>query len=489
MARPDRIRLFRLLFPALLAIAPSCIQQNMSLGSAYVPQNQYIYLDQAEFDLPVGINYPDSLNTELSDYLQVGSISSEEYGNVTVGAAVSIVPSCTFKEWGGNPVFKEMKLTLAMSSLQALEQSQLYIPQNIYVHRLTRDLDSTTVYGNSIKPGDYTPGQCCTGVNVTTGLDTMFISFPEEFARPIFAMDSMTLDSVELFCKQFKGLYINTDKRASDDIGGRISEFRVSDNPSIELIYTSTRKDGYRRDTVEYFWLVGYGAYSLMTIERDRKINTTDRAESIIKTDGIAGATPFINGRELRNQLDKWLEINGLDRNKVMISKAMIEFPVSFAGHHSDYAAYPGNLFPCRRVRDSLNNVVYMPLSEIYSSEYSQGDMLTNIDDGDKCYYYRPDAALYIQSLLKEEDIEKVDDTYDVWMMPTSTYTVTTKRKSTAINDYYNYYYYSYYGIDLNSTTQSFYCCDNTTYFQGNLNGTGAKRHPKLYLTYTVSGK
>lgn len=487
MARANSRLLVPFLLLASLGAFSSCVEENTTLGSAYIPQNQFINLAQTEFDLPVGINYPDSLNTEMSDYLQLGSISTEEYGNVTVGAAVSIVPSCTFKEWGEDPVFKEMTLSLCMSSLQTLDESQMYIPQNIYVHRMKRDLDSTTLYGNSIKPGDYTEEQCCIGVNVTTGLDTVLISFPEEFARPIFAMDSMTLDSVQLFCKQFKGLYINTDKRGSKDIGGRISEFGVSNASPLELVYTSTRKDGYRRDTSELFWLVGYGAYSIMTIDRDSLIAKCEKAESVIKTDGIAGATPFVNGRKLRAQLDKWLEASGLDRKNIMISKAVLDFPITYSGHHSDYNAYPGNLFPCCRMRDSIGDVIYMPINEIYTAEYSQGYLLTNIDDGNKCYYYRPDAALYIQSLLKE-DLDKVDDTYDIWMMPTSTYTITKRKNSSAINDYYNYYYYSYYGIDLNSTTQTLYSCDNTTYYQGTLNGTGAKNHPKLRITYTVSG-
>lgn len=470
---------------ALLTIATSCVDVDNTVGSSYVPLDQNIYILTQEFDLPVGHRYPDSLNTELFDYLPVGSISTPEYGNVTVGAAVSIVPSLQFKEWGENPVFKSMVLSLATSSVQTLDDNQKYIPQNIYVHRLTKDLDSTMVYGNSLNESDYTAQQCCKGANITTGLDTVYIEFPEEFAKPIFSMDSTTMDSVELFVKKFKGLYIRTDKRRANDIGGRLSEFNIS-KPCLTLNYTSTRKsDGQRRDTSEQFYLSGSMAHGIMTLDHDRNIPEKKLAETEIRTEGLGGITPFVSGKELRDIFDKWMEGMGVNRNNLMVSKAVIELPVHFSGSYENYVTYPINLFPARRMKDSIGNVVYMPINEIYTQDYNNGSLVTNLDDGKDAYYYRPDAALFIQSLIKE-DYDKVDSSYDIWLMPTSSYSVTTKKNNSAISDYYSYYYYSYYGVDINSSTQTFYCVDNLTYYQGTLSGTAADLRPKLKLTYTV---
>ena len=472
---------------ALLALSSlgSCVSIDNTIGSSYVPLDQIIYIKDTTFNVPVGLRYPDSLNMELFDYLPVGSISSQEYGNITLGTAVSIVPTGQFSGWGGEPEFKSMVLALATSSLQTLSDDQRFIPQNIYVHRLTRELDSSLVYGKPLDPSYYSPKQCCEGTNVTMGADTVYIRFPKEFAQPLFSMDSTVLDSVQLFCKQFMGLYIRTDRRDRNDIGGRISEFDIS-SPCLTLTYTSTRSDGYRRDTVESFMLGGTLAYGFITVERDSLMVPCAEARDEIRSEGIGGITPYINGRQLRDALEEWMKKLGISGRNIMVSKAQFELPVDFSGVYSDYYYYPSNMFPCRRHRDSTGAVIYAPISEIYTAEYDIGTLVKNIDDGRNCYFYRPDAALYIQSLLKE-DYEKVDDTYDIWLMPTASYSVSTASDRPYINDYYNQMYYSYYGIDLNSNTQTFYCVDNLTYYQGTLNGTAAPAHPTLKITYTIT--
>jgi hypothetical protein len=119
-----------------------------------------------------------------------------------------------------------------------------------------------------------------------------------------------------------------------------------------------------------------------------------------------------------------------------------------------DMTKYPTNLYPCHRLLDtSYNQKFFYPMEDINVEGYNIGKM-----DRSLCQYYM-DVPSTIQDFVSK-DKKDLDDTYDMWLMPTF------------------------------GTTDSYdnltYSIDCTTYFTGKINGPLMDRKPKLRLIYSV---
>jgi len=491
--------------------AASCINTDKTLGADYVPTNQDITIKTVEFDLPIGQRLADSLQTTVGNEVTIGSICTEKYGTYNIGTALAISPAADSILWGGDPQFIDMSISMVLSSTQTLDDDQKHIPQNIYVHQLTVELDSTHVYSNSLKESDINGPSVCQGKYVYTGGDTLDIHFTKAFGESFFKVDREALDSTELFVKQIYGLYFSTDP-ADPQVGtGRISTFDVSSS-YLTLTYSSLPEGAERRrDTTVYFNLGTYTA--LRRIEGGNKALETNNTSDSIIYEGLTGVKPYINGAELKKMLDKWMEENDIEKSCLIVAKATMEFPFEYGGDPSQFDHYPDNLYLTSRVRGSVYTV-YSPISEIYQSSYDKGTINRSL------FYFKPDAALLMQSLIRK-DAADITDQDDIWIIPTITYT-TSDDSSSSYYDYYNYYnnyynnyyggyggygygysgygygnygygyddYYNYYNYynsySSSSSGETYYYTDTANYTICTLNGTGAARHPKLKLTYTV---
>ena len=115
---------------------------------------------------------------------------------------------------------------------------------------------------------------------------------------------------------------------------------------------------------------------------------------------------------------------------------------------------YPTNLYPAHRVIDtSYNKKFFYPMADINVAGYNIGGQ-----DRSLCQYYM-DIPSTIQDFVTMDKSE-LDDSYDMWLMPTF-----------ASTDSYD------------NTTYSIDC---TTYYTGKLNGPLMERKPKLLLIYSV---
>lgn len=456
----------------------SCISTDYTLGSSFVPTNRNIPISDTTLSINLGQRYPDSLQTYTSGTAIVGSINTDKYGCVSVGTAMTISPATDSIQWGGSPVFVSMRLAIPASSCQVMDDSQMNIPQNIYVHRLKVELDSTMIYYNSLKPSHYEEGTCSKGTQIYTAGDSLCISFPEEFGKPLFDLDPTIMDSTELFLKHFYGIYLDTDDARPNS--GRLNKFNLS-NAVINFTFNSENGEGHRRDTTVYFYVGDYSC--LLKVDQDRLIPECDSCDQIAVYNGLAGIKPFIDARKLRNHFAELAKARGVEARAVMIAKAQFEFPFEYPGYSDAFDTWPSNMYLCRRLRDTTGVVYFATIDEIYSSTYDIGTM-------NRSYMsYCPDAALYIQSLLNTSE-EEVDDTFDLWLIPSSSYETTTSSS----NDYYasNYYslyssyYYGYNPYGSSSTTSTYYIVDNVNYLNCELYGTKAERHPTLKVTFTV---
>ena len=467
----------------------SCISVDYSLGSAYVPSNQYIEIEVAEIDLPICQQMADSIQTSISSTATFGIIRSEEYGEFSAKAIFSITPAYDSTILGDNPVFKDAYATIALSKAQYLEDDQERIPQNIHVYQLNKEIDSSMIYSCSITRDDYDKTPVTFENTIYTGGETFDIHFTDEFAKPILDMTFEQLDSTELFVKSFYGIVVETDDLEEGAIGGRLNILDLSDS-YMYLTYTSTNYEGRRRDTTLTFCLGSYFALSAYNSGSGKLIDEGDPRKSIYM-ESLSGIKPVVPAGELKNAIESWAVDNGIDLSSLLVAKAALTFPFEYTGNADDYSNWPGSLYPCRRVLDTAGRYWYTALDELDESEMDHGSANYSL------FQFRSDAALYVQDLIRT-DYEDLTLEDDLWMIPTVEYTTTTTTSnpyssyyspySSYYGSYYSSYYSSYYGYSssYSTTTTTYNYPDIYYYSQCALNGTEAERHPTLRLTYTL---
>lgn len=429
----------------------SCIPVDNTLGSALVPTNQDISIHSVEFDLPVELRMCDSLQTSVSSSVTVGAIRSKDFGLFHSDGAMTITADTDSIIWGDNPIFQQMYLTLTLDGSQTLSDDQSFIPQNFRVYQMNRVLDSTDTYNNCLGPDDYNHTPVSKGTAVVLGGDVE-IQLTEEFGRKFFQYNHTVLDSAELFAKQFPGLYITCDDPEEGIEGGRLNGIDLSSSFAY-LTYETRDDNGDRIIKTASF---GLGDVYCVNVSRSSAGSlVTDKPEETIYMEGLCGVKPFIQAKKVRSMITDWAAKEGYDLNTILIAKATLEFPFEYdTADEKCLDNFPANLFPCQR-KSVAGYRYYSPIDEINDPEtYDNGSANRSL------LFYRPDVALFIQSLIRTPE-SSLSDSDDIWMMPTLTYQ------------------------DSNTGTTSYFA-DYNYYTQCRLNGTGAERHPKLKITYSV---
>lgn len=332
-------------------------------------------------------------------------------------------------------------------------QSQEGIAQNIYIYKLTRSLDSTTLFNTSLTAADYDPTPISVGSPIFFGDDSLKIYLSEDYGKELLKTTPAEFDSLSLFVERVKGLYITTDTPDLVAEGGRLNYLNLGES-YIYLNYylTDPERDFNRFDTTETF-MVGYGfAVNSLRTSSDALANDTPGDKLYIES--MSGIKPKINGDKLKKILTEWMEENGYNNKNVLISRASLDFP--YEADYSDYDIldnqYPSNIFPCYKYAspDSLQS--YRPLEEIYSNT-SIGQINRSL------LKYTCDITDYVQSLIKK-DAAKITSEDDLYISPVYSYTDSSSN--------------TYYAFD----------CDN--YRKAILNGPTSERKPTLTLTFAI---
>lgn len=445
-----------LLSATLLSLTSSCITKDYTLGNSFIPSDQFISLRTADFDLPVQLRMADSLQTSSSGSISVGSISTNLFGTTRIAAAATLTPSVDSIIWGKNPTVVNTYLSLTLSGAQYMSDDQQYILQNLYIHELTSPLDTTDYYNNSLTDMDYNPVPVSDGAVVYDGTETILIPLKKEFMAKLFQYTMEQLDSTEYMVNHFYGLYLRADDVEEGSEGGRINDFSISDS-YVVMTYSYIDDDGNQKEKTLSFDLGQY--WTVNRVSSGSSHLVTDDAKTAIYSDGLCGVKPFISAKAIKQMLDKWMQQNNLDKSKILVTRASLEFPFEYTGSGSDYGNYPTNLFPCRRMfsDDTKKIIYYNPNTEIEDNTFNHGDINRSL------FYYKPDAGIYIQKLIKG-NLNDFNSTYDLWLMPTITY------------------------VDSN-TGKTYYYVDYNNYYQMVLNGTKSARHPVMHLTYAIIGE
>ena len=436
---------------AALSSLTACITTDPTLGSALVSEDQDITIHTASFDLPVDMKMADSLQTTVSQNMTVGAIRTGRFGLFHCDAAAALTASTDSIVWGRNPTVRSLTLTLTLDTTLVVDKSQLYIPQNIYVHRLKVQLDSTRVYNNSLTENDYDHELLSEGGLVYTGGETYGVTLKKSLAEELFRYPTATLDSASLFMQQCRGLYFRCDDPIEGQEGGRLNCFDLS-NSYLSLNYEYDDDDGVHKAGFAYFMLGEYYSVNICS-SGSGALEKADPAQALY-LEGLCGIKPHVDARTLRAKVVSWAASQQIPLENLVIAKATLSLPFDYDGHYDQFDHYPSTLYPCTRERNESSFLSYAPILEIQDENMESGTIDRSLLE------YKSNISIYLQDLVRK-DAGAVTDEDDLWIMPTLSY--------------YN-----------SNTSTTYYYVDYFNYTQSVLNGTAAARHPVVHLTYTV---
>lgn len=446
----------------------SCITVDKSVGSDYIPDDHKLKMLSASLPLPVTLKMADSIQGVTTSYSTIGAFRTKEFGVAEFGVAGNISPVNTMLDLGKDPKIISTYLNLPLAAVASgaslntssviLDPSQKGITQNINVYRLKKQLDSTTLYANSISEDDYHHTLLNTSAATYFGGDSIKIYLDNKFGAELLNATAEELDSLALFSERHPGLYITCDPPAGNIEGGRLSLFDATSSfIYLKCNFQPTWEEGLARKDTLIAITLGYG-YTLNTSKYSSKNLETDEPLEELPIEGIGGIAPYVDVADLKDVLNSWAAENGYDPAKVLIAKATLVFPFELP-ENLDIVPYryPSYLFPVNRkfANDTTDVKYYYPLEDYNSTDNPMGVMNRSL------LQYNCDVSSTIQKIMNKDKSE-LDDSYSFWFYPLRSET----------DSYYGYT--SYY-------------INNYTYFNAKINGPAHPvRQPELQIVYAV---
>ncbi|MBO8473343.1 MAG: hypothetical protein IAB81_06895 [Bacteroidetes bacterium] len=507
----------------LLFSAVSCIEMDPGTGYDLIPEDQLLKTRQKTIDLPVSLKMADSIATTSGTSIVFGSINSERTGTSKYGCATTLVPipDSSVIDVGSNRRIKEFYLALELRRTECMDESSKHILQNVYVYRMLKDFDSTTVYNCSMTDDYYDRSNPISLPGITyNGGDTLNILLSHEYAAEILdilADDPAIVDTLSDFNKILHGIYIETGEPLAGINEGRVNNFKIQSYGRIRY----TADFGERKD-IDTSVLFGTGItsnsvstyFALNTSSLGSKGFETESATESILVEGNSGIKPVISSTDITEAVKGIASEEGVTTDRIMISRASIIMPYEFPADYTELdELYPSILSPSIKLHTEDGRVLYTCISDVNISDEDPGNINRSLGQ------YSPDITHYLQRLLKKETDELSEDD-DIWLIPTTDEAdsndedTSDDSESSYYYNYYNPYYYydpygygygygyggyydyygynpygyygnSYYGTSDESSSETI-TLDNVSYFSAVLNGTEAERRPRLVITYII---
>ena len=391
----------------------SCITIDKTLGNNLIPTDQDLTLYTATFDLPIFSKPSDSLQTNNHYFIYdsempffFGACRDPLFGLTQAGTVFQFFPYNAYGSsiaYGDNPEPVSLTLSLYNPVLIVLDQNQISIPQNIFIHEVTSDLSYRSAYNNSLLPQDWNPTPISYPGQLFFGTDTIRISLSLDFAQELLNISQMEKDSTLLFLERFKGLYLRTEPAAEGINTGRLNYATSAD---MVLRYKSS---GAETDSIIYYYTNNYGLSYHSIIHSQATVNP--QSSENIYYQGYAGLKPYVDFVALTKEIKAWAEQSQIEISKLLINRAEM---VLYYDPDFDYKVidrYPPIIYPYTRTFTDTTSY-YLPVDNIRASN-ADGAINRNK------FNYSMNITSYLQSLLKKEEVTEKDNT---WLMETTTY-------------------------------------------------------------------
>ncbi len=442
------IRARSFFLPAIfLLMLTSCVPVDNRMGSGFIPSNQFIYIQTRDFEAPMFTTVADSMNMAAPSYLEFGSVNSPVFGNTTSSGLIQFAPYAYKEEYGEDPEVDNMFVNIPMSGFTVFNEADRYMPQNVYVYRLIKDLNHLEIYPDSFSEEYIDPIPVSKPGLIYLGRDTLRIDFTESFAYELLQADSIERDSTEAFTAKYKGLYFTTEKYDASNRGGRINYMNIAE----AMIYLNYKSAG--GDSLISYYFNTYGTYYNTASHESSGLADKEPAERLFY-EGLAGVKPCLDVAELVSEIKAWglAQTPPVNADKILISRAELVMPVEIPtdGDYSMADNAPATLYPCKLIsNDSL--MYYSPVVDIYN-ENAGGSMNRSH------WYYSFEITSYLQEVLKSDTLDAKDN---LWIMPV-------------------------YSVTSSTSSSSTYYVDNFTYRNTVLCGNLSDRPPYVRITYAV---
>ncbi len=445
----------------------SCITMDKTVGSDYVPDDHKLKVHQVSLPLPVTLKQTDSIQGITSTYATIGAFRTKELGVAEFGVAGNIAPTSTTLDLGKDPVIVSTYLTLPLAAVSTqgsltrssiiLDPSQEGITQNFNVYRLSKHIDTTYLFSNSITEEDYNPAPLNISAATYFGGDSIKIYLNNALGAEILKASDSDLDSLDLFSKKFPGMYVTCNAPAGEMEGGRLNLFDASScRLYLKYNFQPTWDEGLARKDTTVGFAFGYGYLLNVSKYSSDKLETNEQLEEL-PIEGIGGIAPYVDVKDLKSVISGWISLNNYDPSKILIAKATLVFPFELPENLDIVPyTYPSQLFPTNRkyVNDTTKVKYYYPMEDYNSTDNPLGVMNRSL------MHYSCDMSDTMQEIVNKPESE-LDSTYSFWLYPLMMETD------------------SYYG------TTSYYI-NNYSYFNAKINGPKHERHPELQLVYTI---
>lgn len=428
----------------------SCIETDKSTGASLIPSDHILKVNTVGFDLPVQMKLSDSLQTLYSGALVIGSNKDPVLGTMRASAAFQFLPSSFSQDFGEAPVAKSFKMYMTIENKTFFREEDRYIPQNFNVHRLVKDLDSTTIYNNSLTDAHFSPEPLNYGGNVFFGGDTLVMDLSLNYAQELVTATKEERDSIPTFVKKFKGMYITVAPAPGALQGGRINTLAPS---SVYFLMTYRHKDSKKnidKDSLIAYYVADESMHINRFEHSSKQLENTNPQNQIF-LEGFAGIKPYIDFNVVKTIITNWSTQKNTKLNKLIIAKAEIRLPFEYPQDYLELNYFPSQVFLCIR-KDSTGsrNILYDPLDDL--SYYTSNGSINRSQK-----YYSLDISSYLQKVLQGKFTGRSLQTYIAPILQSS--------------DYY--------------TGATNYYIQSTLYSKATLNGNASVNHPRLILTYS----
>lgn len=477
---------------AILLFSASCIKIDEHLGENFIPtSHQWDVYTASEPIENIILKTADSLSAYSTRRITIGAINSGgEIGLVKKGSSFTLVPVLKKLDLGENTKVRQFHFNLVRDTLSTMNDNEQRILQNIYVHSLRKQLDSTVLYTDSFNPGmrkagatkdnrdEYinTERYITSGIPVYSGGDSLSFDFSKEYAEELIRSIKLfqseksetQQDTLANYLDYVPGIYLECDTPIG--IGGRFNmfdlalEFDSSGYVSGNFAELKITADYGDRKDVDTSFMFIYGPYDFVpdnstTVPTQYAFNTSEhssaieykkgiKAENKIIVEGGSGIKPVIKATEIKKILHDMIgNIN--NPKEVVINKATISIPYNVGASYELLDKYPPILSPTVRLRSSSENkyVSYAGLTDASIESENQGNINRSLSK------YSPDVSHHIQEILKQEKKDEESDaafaerlsSYDIWLLIMCEEVTTTTSPSNGYNDYYNNLLYNSY--------------------------------------------
>lgn len=441
-----------------------CIKDSKDLGGQTIPDDYTLRVGTLRINLPLQSKIVDSIQGISTTTGMLGAIRTPELGLATFYFGVNYCPSTLRFRFGEDQIVKSCYLTFVKAGSSVADKSQERIPQTFHIFRMTRAIDTVNIYNTGLKETDFIPEPIEDGGLIYAGQDTLRAFLKESFAYDLLNASQWALDSTNHFLEEFKGLLFTCDDPIG--YGGRLNQFTVT-KAYIQLTinYRPTWKPGLERKDTTFQFLFGADDIQNFSTYESKALETAALTETI-PVEGIGGIKPFLNPLRLKDSIERFLSINGIEKERFIIGRARYYLPYTMPTNMNDLNYYyPAYLYPCYKYVRSTDGVHrYYTLEDVYTEDNNHG--LMNRSFG----YYYGDISSWVQHIALKERSEIKYNTFDaLWFCP-----LTATQSSTS--------YYS------NSTSTS-YSPSVTDYVKGTINGALSTNPPYLEIVYTILPK